>query len=365
MCVVALCHDEESRLTEEIAEQMFSANPSGAGVAWRETIDDGGKAKVVVKWEKGLELDRFIELVRTVPVPYLSHCRIPTCGGSIKVLCHPFPVSPQANLNLRGETSGFVLAHNGHWSNWEDKIIGIAERTGIKLPGGAWSDTRAMAWATAVMGPGYLDMKIKEKAVLFGPKEFYIISPHSNAWTRTTEGILVSNMGWRHVRSGVGWTQVRGRDAQDKEEPSRTSNRVPSNSASAQTGDTDVSHGPADPSWVCGKCRLLNNANSLDCVGPGCTGQRPAHNLSDPHQDLRSPFGKGGRVLRRITPAMMAGWEEQHRLKNHQGHPLLSKKKIKKYRAAFEQQQKEDQRQEIEARIARAQENFARASIFH
>jgi hypothetical protein len=337
MCVVALSIDDASRLTEEICAQMYAANPAGAGIAWREEVQIEGKAKVVVRWEKGLNLAQFTELALSVPLPYLGHCRIPTCGGDTKVLTHPFPVSVKAPLSLSGQTTGYVLAHNGHWSGWDDKILGLAERTGIRIPGGAWSDTRAMAWATAVMGPFYLDHRIREKAILFGPKDFQIISPYRESWVRTTEGIVVSNLSWRHI-SQKGWTEVRGSkqtdqpaDA-DKEDHSRTTNRIPSNGGSAQTGDTEVS------------------------------GQ---DSKSTPHLNLRSPFAKGGRLIRRITPQEMAGFELMHRTKNRQGHPQISKKLLKKIRYAFEMQQKEDTRNELEARIKHAQENFARAIIYH
>ncbi len=337
MCVIALCVEESSRLTAEIVAQMYSANPAGAGIAWRERRDDAN----VVLWEKGLDLADIIELALEVPLPYVTHFRIPTCGGPLKSLCHPFLVSEDAPLDLNGETSRYVLVHNGHWSNWEDKICAIAERTGQKLPAGEWSDTRAMAWATSVMGPGYLDFRIKEKAVLFGPERFHIISPHANAWTRTTENIYVSNTSWRSVRQ---WVQTTGQSGQTNSE------------SSSKEGHTAL-----QTSTKNGNDSAQNLACSQDDRLPAIY-RTPAAQVE---ANLRSPFNKSGRLITRITPDMMAGWEVMHKTTNKQGHPQLSRKKIKRYRAAYELQQKEDARIEMAEKLSQIGQLTATTSILH
>lgn len=162
---------------------MFDANDSGAGIAWR--------MGEYVHWKKGLEIAEIQDLCATVPLPYVAHFRIPSCGGSVLELCHPFPIEKSALLDLEGKIKGHVLFHNGHWNDWKKDTKDAALLGGIKLPTGRWSDSRAMAFLAAHFGLGILEM-IDEKIVAFGLKEVEVFG---FGWNKVND-VWVSNKGW-------------------------------------------------------------------------------------------------------------------------------------------------------------------------
>ena len=180
MCVIAISDDV--RPTDEQVGKMFEANKYGAGIAWRE--------KGVVRWKKGMGLEEVTELCQKVPLPFVVHFRIPSAGGDSKYLCHPFPVTADVPLELQGTTKGYVLFHNGHWNRWKESTLEAAVRSGTKVPGGKWSDTRAMAFHAHIYGSGILEM-IDEKSVLFGPTKVEVFGQ----WSKEG-GLWVSNRGW-------------------------------------------------------------------------------------------------------------------------------------------------------------------------
>ena len=186
MCVIVFVN--EKRPTPEQVELMFNHNSAGAGIAWR-----NGKEEVC--WEKGLEIEKIKACVAKAPIPFVAHFRIPTCGGRIPELCHPFTIDEQASVELKGKTKGFVLFHNGHWQDWKKESIGLARdiaKLGKKIPAGKWSDTRAMAWMAGVCGLGILEM-IDEKAIAFGPDDYELYP--GMGWTKM-DGFYVSNDHW-------------------------------------------------------------------------------------------------------------------------------------------------------------------------
>lgn len=185
MCVIFVASKE--RPTPEMVEQAYDYNDAGAGIAWRE----GG----LVKWEKGLELARVKELVAAAPLPFVVHFRIPTVGGKREELCHPFPVDKDVPLTLKGAIKGFVLFHNGHWKDWKETVLRSIVSKGATLPGGKWSDSRAMAWMAAQFGVSVLEM-IDEKSVAFGPKQCEIAG---TGWTMSG-GVWCSNELWKTKR---------------------------------------------------------------------------------------------------------------------------------------------------------------------
>jgi len=169
MCVIFIC--EEERPTEDMIKRAFERNPAGAGIAWRENIRYDEEKKPIsgeVVWEKGLDLEEIQQYAATAPTPFIMHFRVPSCGGSYNTLCHPFPIKEDAPLSLSGRTDGYVLFHNGHWTKWKDMMLETAVRRSIRLPGGRWSDTRAMAVAAAYNGLAILEM-VDEKTVAFSP----------------------------------------------------------------------------------------------------------------------------------------------------------------------------------------------------
>lgn len=187
MCVILIA--ETKRPTEEMVTKAYDHNSAGAGVAWRENG--------YVMWEKGIDLGRAQDLIAKVPLPFISHFRIPTEGGKRPSLCHPFPIERSAPLDLKGRTKGFVLFHNGHWSDWRKETFRIVKDFKVKLPEGKWSDTRAMAFAAAFYGPNIVEM-LNEKAVVFGPGP-QDLDAAGVGWSQVPEpgsGLWASNRLW-------------------------------------------------------------------------------------------------------------------------------------------------------------------------
>lgn len=191
MCVIMLA--DSSRLTDEMVELGFEANKDGTGIAWRE--------EGLVKWRKGIDFAEAQDLARSLPLPYVLHFRIQTVGGCSQALCHPFPVTEGAELALSGTTDGEVLFHNGHWHSWKQMVYDVAARRNVKLPGGKWSDTRAMAWMASQLGIGVLEM-IGEKALVLGVEEINIYG----SWD-VVDDCWISNTHWKRKA----WTNVESR----------------------------------------------------------------------------------------------------------------------------------------------------------
>lgn len=183
MCVIAVCDSE--RPTGEQVSKMYEANDHGAGIAW--IVGD------TVHWKKGMKLDEIQKRVAETALPFVIHFRIPSCGGDIPQLCHPFPVDKNTNLDLEGKTKGAVLFHNGHWNAWKTTMLDAAVRVGAKIPVGKWSDSRSMAWMAAHFGVGMLEF-IGEKAVVFSANDCEIFGDYG--WAKISEGIWVSNKTW-------------------------------------------------------------------------------------------------------------------------------------------------------------------------
>lgn len=199
MCVIFV--SDKVRPTEEMVERAFETNPTGAGAAWRDTIDVKGKKVNVVRWQKGLTLDEIKVLAAELPIPFITHYRIPTCGGSIPELTHPFPIEKNVNLTLDGSIRGYVVFHNGHWGPWKDRSLDAAAKRGLQVPGGKWSDSRAIAWMAAHHGLGILDF-IDEKCAILGPQGSDV-EIFGNGWKRVND-VICSNTAWEYgTRRGV------------------------------------------------------------------------------------------------------------------------------------------------------------------
>lgn len=184
MCVIFIA--DKKRPTEDMITKGYETNPSGAGIAWRETKD-------TVQWAKGLDLEEVQLLAAKVPMPFVVHFRIPTCGGDRPSLCHPFPVDVNSTLALEGTTKGFVLFHNGHWSKWRESMLETLIRKGVKMPSGKWSDSRAMAWTAAHYDINVLEL-IDEKSVVISPTQIEIFG---TGWTQAND-CYVSNTHWQY-----------------------------------------------------------------------------------------------------------------------------------------------------------------------
>jgi len=174
MCLLIVYEDKFP--TRRVLELGASRNPHGAGIAW---VEDGK-----VKWKKGLKLEELFNYEDKTG-PGLVHFRLSTVGGDNPLLCHPFPVSETAEVDLEGEADK-VLAHNGHWMDWQKCVSNVVNRD-KPLPPAPWSDTRGIAWLTSHYGDDWLDWLSEKVAVL----DKNGIQPYGRGWHRDNENNLL------------------------------------------------------------------------------------------------------------------------------------------------------------------------------
>lgn len=194
MCVIAVVDNSNCRPTDDEVAQMWRQNSMGGGVAWQE----GGR----VHFKKGLLLMEMQKFFRDLPVPFIGHFRISSCGDKgLAALTHPFLIEEGSPLHIEGVTESSVLFHNGHWNWWEsDSKKWLAQAAGkIKVKAGEkWSDSRAMAFWAHHFGTAIFDMSspfgsIDEKVVILakeGEPEFF-----GKGWLEHN-GYIVSNDYW-------------------------------------------------------------------------------------------------------------------------------------------------------------------------
>lgn len=197
MCVIVLVDNEESRPSNVMIDMMWDKNNHGGGAAWRK--DDHGTIKVC--WEKGLMAEaglvRMKELASSLPIPYVLHMRIATIGGIKQNMTHPFPIDQRGMNDLKGETTGYVLFHNGTFREWDKEARSLAISTGIAIPAGKWSDSRAMAWICSIIGNGFMELLTDQKGIAFGPDGTDLFTG-ANGWDQvldpvTNEKVWCSN----------------------------------------------------------------------------------------------------------------------------------------------------------------------------
>lgn len=207
---------ESVRPSEEQIREMWRQNPKGGGgVAWRDVASSADAERLslapgspVVRWRKGLNEEEMLEQNRILPIPYVLHFRQPSNDTSESLLaCHPFQIDADATTGFEGVTPGWVLFHNGFWSEWRRKLEALAiagyGSPGFKgLPSGAWSDSRGLAWATHYLNFGFLEM-VNEKVLCLGPGDLDI-EMFGGPWLSekapgSDQSFVVSNVTWRHI----------------------------------------------------------------------------------------------------------------------------------------------------------------------
>ena len=147
MCVILVC-PKKVRPSKDVLYACHAANPHGAGVAWREN----GK----VRWQKNLGPGKLMTLLKKLDGEVVIHFRWASVGGVDPRLCHPFPVTPRANVSLSGATES-VLFHNGTWGGYAEALERLSQTTDVKLPGAPMSDTRAAALLVHATQPDVLN----------------------------------------------------------------------------------------------------------------------------------------------------------------------------------------------------------------
>lgn len=164
MCVIYANYSGIPSLDE--LKKGEERNSDGAGIAW---VEDGK-----VYWEKGLDAPGIHEVLKKVKLPNMVHFRNATIGPPTPPMTHPFPLTPRVPLFLKGYSEGGVLMHNGTLGDWKKLVSEACLKSGRKLPGGDWSDSRALAWLVANFGEGLLTAR--ETDLVFGQR-IAILSP--------------------------------------------------------------------------------------------------------------------------------------------------------------------------------------------
>jgi len=179
MCVILVC-PPKIRPAAATLYACHDANPHGAGLAWRE----GGK----VKWLKNLGPGKLMLKLKELPKDeeIVIHFRWASVGGVDERLCHPFPVTPRAQVSLSGSADA-VLFQNGTWGGYEDALIRLSEKTGQSLPTRPMSDTRAAALLVHATQPDVLQ-RLPGKWAYMGASETKLYGE----W-QTWGGMRVSN----------------------------------------------------------------------------------------------------------------------------------------------------------------------------
>lgn len=152
MCII-IASPMGKRIEDDIIDDAAQINSHGAGIAWFEP------EKKKILWLKGLDKDEVKTAVdkHAVGKPHVLHFRISTCGGVNDELTHPFSIDERASVETSGEADA-VLFHNGMVGSWKELLFQSVIRSGIKVPDGPWSDTRAMAVLCHVYGRNVLSI---------------------------------------------------------------------------------------------------------------------------------------------------------------------------------------------------------------
>lgn len=130
MCLIIVADSARPSASEIQGASLYHSD--GIGVAYRQPNDR------LVTWQKGLSAEEAIDLVPTLPLPFVVHFRWATHGGTSPLLCHPFPVSRNVGITLTGAARE-LLFHNGVWS----EHVQFERRARLRGP---VSDTRVMAY---------------------------------------------------------------------------------------------------------------------------------------------------------------------------------------------------------------------------
>lgn len=184
MCVIIACYKTFPSL--DTLTQCETANPDGGGLAYIEQNQ--------VKWYKGLSAKKIYSMRNKGDYPKVIHFRIATVGGKLDELCHPFPITADAQLTTAG-TANQVIAHNGHYLEWEDRLWQGILAQKLTLPDGKWSDTRALAWLAYHFGNSILSLSNELIAHLNGNKQLTL---YGTGWKKEKD-IWFSNVLWKHA----------------------------------------------------------------------------------------------------------------------------------------------------------------------
>ena len=153
-------------------------------MAWR--------AKGRVRWLKNASVSDLLRELPKIRGEVVIHFRWASVGGVDARLCHPFPVTPRANVSLSGNADA-VLFQNGTWGGYKDALMRLEAVRKTPLPTAPMSDTRAAALVVHTTGPDVLH-KLPGRWVWMSSAETKLFGPWEDY-----QGMRVSNTGftWR------------------------------------------------------------------------------------------------------------------------------------------------------------------------
>lgn len=186
MCVILIC-PPKVRPNPDVLFACDAANPHGAGMAWR--------SKGRVHWLKNASVSDLLREMPKIKGEIVIHFRWASVGGVDARLCHPFPVTPMANVSLSGQADA-VLFQNGTWDGYSEALTRLEAVRKTLLPTEPMSDTRAAALVVHTTGPDVLE-KLPGRWVWMNAKETKLFGP----WEEF-QGMQASNTGftWRLKR---------------------------------------------------------------------------------------------------------------------------------------------------------------------
>lgn len=256
MCVIAIV--DNARPSSDMVRAFWDENPNGGGVAWQERCEDGSK---LVQWRKGLSLQSMQDFALTLPTPFVLHFRIPSVGGSLAELTHPFPLDEYDAGQLTGSNEAGVLFHNGTWVDWKKHLIALCIGNGIPLPDGVWSDTRAMAFVASHIGVNVLEL-IDEKVVVMLPDDIRTFG----YWTKE-DGIYVSNTHWKRKLQGprglLPAAHAYTQSGNNRTNGSGNNSTAPTSPASSGTNQLGAFHHTGLNDCTCNDCIVERVQNRL------------------------------------------------------------------------------------------------------
>ena len=97
-----------------------------------------------VHWLKNASVSDLLRELPKIRGEVVIHFRWASVGGVDARLCHPFPVTPMANVSLSGDADA-VLFQNGTWQGYRESLVRLEQHRTKPLPTTPMSDTRAAA----------------------------------------------------------------------------------------------------------------------------------------------------------------------------------------------------------------------------
>lgn len=191
MCVILISVSKKDRPSLSTLLACQASNPHGGGVAWVE--------RGVTHFAKDVDAKFIDDICKTKSGQIVAHFRIATVGGVTPSLCHPFPISRNPSVELRGKAKR-VLFHNGTWPEWNAVLSKAIDQSNASLPSGIFSDSRASAVVASLEGTKRLH-KFGGKFVVFSKKGAFM---YNEGWTKHTDGVWYSNLHWNYrLSSGL------------------------------------------------------------------------------------------------------------------------------------------------------------------